>query len=689
MLDRPQRHDPPRPVGTADSRAPAAAGPYKPYMIRESLATPDEIFRYVNEQIYIAYSSNYEHGGAEKIVASSLYEYEALLKELSALDRFEFVTHYDLLREPCPPDRVRVGIRHDVDMDIVEALQQAELEHRYGAVTTWVILHTAVYYGYFSDDVFYRHRCMAHFYRRLQELGHEVSLHTDPLMIYQTHGIDGAQALVTELEWLRSEGIVIRGTTAHNHRPVYGAENFEIFKGYARPGDLESGQPLPTFVEHNGRTAPLRVLDECALGLEYEGNQVFWQKHTPIEYGAIRAADRWNWRAHARRMERDPTAVDGAFIDQARMLAEIKSMARGSYLVLVVHPVYHGNRDAPDRAPLLRANRIVTRPDERLGWMTYDPAVTQCWSGPRDCGQEFQAIHKPNVLGMLDRPATMDSATDVAAAAPRHIVFLGADNLDGLPVPVPVQVPSVFAELVERCCSLRIRTTKLAFPAMGISRLWGWYKALRNDLRADIVVLGIGDQSLRQNVPAAWSRETGISHRYPAGDYLRYDGKSQAVCEILKSFEWRRHIRDPQPLTHAARAADLSRALGALRVPRVDGANGMELLEGLYARMCAEIRSDGATPVLLLEANGETAGPFDGNDDAGARAAFAAAVRRRITRLAAKLEVPLADPYALFATEAGGLPTHYPHDGRWNPTGHRLAAKALLLTWRSAGLLSA
>ena len=688
-MDRPRREYQPDPVGAADSEAPAAAGPYKPYMIRESLATPEEIFRHTNEQIYIGYSSNYEHGGAEKIVAASLYEYEALLKELSALHHFEFVTHYDLLREPCPPARVRVGIRHDVDMDIVEALQQAELEHRYGVVSTWVILHTAVYYGYFSEDVFYRHRCMAPFYRRLQELGHEVSLHTDPLMIYQTHGIDGAQALVTELEWLRSEGIIIRGTTAHNHRPVYGAENFEIFKGYVRPVDLKSGQPLPRFVEHNGRTAPLRVLDEHALGLEYEGNQVFWQKHTGVEYGAIRRADRWNWWAHARRMKLDRVAVDGKFIDQARMLAEIKSMARGSYLVLVVHPVYYGNRDAPDRSPLLRANRIVTRPDERLGWMTYDPAVTQCWSGPENSEQEFQAIHRPNAFGMLDRPATIDSAADVADAAQRHVVFLGAENLDGLPVPVPVQVPSVLSEFVERCCSLRLRTTKLAFPAMGISRLWGWYKALRQDLRADIVVLGIGDQSLWQNVPAAWSRETGISHRYPAGDYLRYDGKSKAVCEIPKSPEWRRHIRDRRPGPHLAHASRFPLVLGAERVPRVDGAPGMELLEALYARMCAEIRSDGATPVLLLEGNEGSGGQFNGERDAAARDAFAAAVRRRIARLAAKLEVPLADPYALFATEADGLPTHYQHDGRWNPTGHRLAAKALFLTLRNARLLPA
>ena len=36
-----------------------------------------------------------------------------------------------------------------------------------------------------------------------------VAVHTDPLLVYQQFGIDGAQALQTEIEWLRSEGLTI------------------------------------------------------------------------------------------------------------------------------------------------------------------------------------------------------------------------------------------------------------------------------------------------------------------------------------------------------------------------------------------------------------------------------------------------------------------------------------------------
>ena len=240
-----------------------------PYRVVDSGRTREEIYAFLHDQHYRGYGSDYRHGGTGKVVVGCLYDFERLIARLVRRPGVEFVNHVDLLAEPCPPDRIRVGIRHDVDTDIDAGLVQAEIEHAYGVVANWVILHTAWYYGTMEDGVFHRNEAMADVYRRFQDLGHEVSLHTDPLLLYQDYGVDGAEAVVTELAWLRSLGLDVRGTTAHNHRPRYGAVNYEVFKGYAAPSDTSDA----TEVVHDGKWAPILYghgVDPNPLTLDYK-----------------------------------------------------------------------------------------------------------------------------------------------------------------------------------------------------------------------------------------------------------------------------------------------------------------------------------------------------------------------------------------------------------------------------------
>ena len=192
----------------------------KPYIVQNSEESVDKIFSVVNTSNYQGYSPDYKYVGVNKIVVDSLFNYQQLLSGLKQIPNLEFVTHRILHSQACPKNKIRVSIRHDVDSDIVAAVKQAEIERDLGIVSSWYILHTAPYYGYFQNKVFHRYRCMGYVYRYLQELGHEVALHTDSLLIYQEHQINGAEALVTEIEWLRSLGIDIKGTVAHNSRSV-------------------------------------------------------------------------------------------------------------------------------------------------------------------------------------------------------------------------------------------------------------------------------------------------------------------------------------------------------------------------------------------------------------------------------------------------------------------------------------
>ncbi|MEI4884100.1 hypothetical protein, partial [Klebsiella pneumoniae] len=89
-------------------------------------------------------------------------------------------------------------VRHDVDADIFDALEQARIEAELGIATTYYILHTAPYYGNWNGTAFERHEATAEIYCKIQELGHEVALHTDGLGLYQVQQTDGAVGLQTE-----------------------------------------------------------------------------------------------------------------------------------------------------------------------------------------------------------------------------------------------------------------------------------------------------------------------------------------------------------------------------------------------------------------------------------------------------------------------------------------------------------
>lgn len=219
-------------------------GEFAPYEVADSGRTIADVFAEVNEAVWYAYGPDQRIGGAAKPIAGSLHDFASLLHALNRLPRVRFVTHRELLGEKCPPGVVRVALRHDVDTDIVAGIEQARIEHELGIPATWLVLHTAPYYGAIDPGTgeFRRHDAMAPIYKEFQTLGHEVSLHTDPLGLYQLHGIDGSEALSVELAWLRSLGLNIFGTTAHNHRPTYGAENYEVFTDVVSPA--AAAQPL-------------------------------------------------------------------------------------------------------------------------------------------------------------------------------------------------------------------------------------------------------------------------------------------------------------------------------------------------------------------------------------------------------------------------------------------------------------
>jgi len=157
------------------------------------------------------------------------------------------------LVELAAAERPALGLRHDVDTRLGSALELARLEAARGIRATYFVLHSAPYYSHdarFADVL-----------RRLQdEHGHEVGWHSDLVPAALLRGVDPGAYLRRELDWLRAQGLEIRGVAAHGSPEArnLGVHNNYVFAGW--------DEPQPGFP----RTDVEWKLDPAEFGLEYE-----------------------------------------------------------------------------------------------------------------------------------------------------------------------------------------------------------------------------------------------------------------------------------------------------------------------------------------------------------------------------------------------------------------------------------
>jgi peptidoglycan/xylan/chitin deacetylase (PgdA/CDA1 family) len=261
-----------------------------------------------------------------------------------------------------PPGRKVVALRYDIDADPETAVRLARYNARYGLAGSFFVLHTAYYYGAWADGVWSRNAGMIRdWVRALVLAGAEVGLHLDPLGLYANPGVDGAAAVRTELAYLRSCGARVVGTVAHNSLPVYGAENFEVFRGHTVWARRS--------VTAGGRRVRLGTLDMTALGLSYEGNFARPVSAEPSADARAwlaaplgEAANRADWMraylldnpCYARAYEvtawhhgggawtvagRTPDPVWQWKVSQADMLAALRALPTGLRIAMVMHPI--------------------------------------------------------------------------------------------------------------------------------------------------------------------------------------------------------------------------------------------------------------------------------------------------------------------------------------------------------------
>jgi hypothetical protein len=154
-------------------------------------------------------------------------------------------------------------LRHDIDLDIENAVRFATLEAAHGLRSTYFVLHSAWYYRWQSGDAIAPMTLDA--LHRIASMGHEIGLHNDVIGVALQKRTDPTEILRSELEELRSHGFEIAGTAAHGDWAVInaGLVNYKVFAERAGtdPIDVEvDGQRMFSFT-------PRPLAD---FGLEYE-----------------------------------------------------------------------------------------------------------------------------------------------------------------------------------------------------------------------------------------------------------------------------------------------------------------------------------------------------------------------------------------------------------------------------------
>lgn len=338
------------------------------YPVRCSNESPKEILRNVDLNFHGAYSNPAFANKPNAIRVQSLQAYRQLLEQLQN-QGWSFRTARDLAG--ATPTGPTVHLRHDVDGDLRAAGAMSEIESHLGISSTYYILHTAPYYGQVRADgqSFLRHRSMARIYRRLQDNGHEVGLHNDALHVTQAWGFDGIRAVSEEIEWLRSVGLSVSGTVAHNSVGTYGAANFAIFSG--RPTSF-SNTTSYWCIEKADKVTRLGSLSESALSLAYEGNDLLWGPESGVTSFALLRGDVWYGQLAKKHTL---TALksgnnDGPWFTTQSMLRALQSDAHSAGLVVLhIHPMYFGFRRS-SRDDLSTSLRLAI---ENAGPRTVEP----------------------------------------------------------------------------------------------------------------------------------------------------------------------------------------------------------------------------------------------------------------------------------------------------------------------------
>ena len=230
-------------------------------------------------------------------------EYAGLV--LPAVEAFPHLTWAEATARPRDAELTDLLlIRHDIDQDIDNAVRLARWEAERDIRATYCVLHTAWYYGRKEKGrTIRRSQQMVDACLEIQSLGHEINLHNNAVVVGLKTGADPYEVLAEELDFLRSRGLEVTGTSTHGD-PLcsrLGFGNLELFSETVYPS--RGGART---LEHDGHAVTIGTRSMAEFGLTYEGYDLPRDTYITDSGGRLKVVHDTAGRAGLSRAELEP-----------------------------------------------------------------------------------------------------------------------------------------------------------------------------------------------------------------------------------------------------------------------------------------------------------------------------------------------------------------------------------------------
>jgi hypothetical protein len=242
-------------------------------------------------------------------------KYGEFLKKVS--DTTKYLTlPIDEFRNTFDANKIIIGLRHDVDNDLNKAVEFSQTEKQLGKRSTYYILHTAPYYLARPDNMAIHTDAIIPVLKDMQDNSKfEIGFHNDLVTLQAVYNIDPVNFLTNELNWLRSNGLRIKGTASHgsSYCKVYWYLNYYFFNECTWP--VVSPYVNNLYLPIGSSNVPMKKGNLSDFGLEYEAYFLNNNKYFS----------------------------DASFVNGSRWhigLLDLNSLSKGDRVIILLHPIH-------------------------------------------------------------------------------------------------------------------------------------------------------------------------------------------------------------------------------------------------------------------------------------------------------------------------------------------------------------
>jgi hypothetical protein len=274
--------------------------------------TDTKIYIYPDSTLSIAQiKANYTMP-RNRLAKFSWQDYENLLKEL-AKDRYMVLPIRDYVNAQAP-DKVLVGMRHDIDFHPFKAEKMAELEQKYRLRSTFYVLHSANYYARHYPKKIGRNTTMDELYKKLNDQGFEIGIHNDTISLMLKYDIEPLKFIHEEIAYYNKIGIQVNGVASHGAAYVLkmGTNNMYMFSEFGKGKTIE----------HNGKKYQYGQYSLKEFGFDYSAYRTNNNRYFSDVGG--------KWK------------VNGQKMTMREVLQALKKLNPGTRVQILTHPVWWG-----------------------------------------------------------------------------------------------------------------------------------------------------------------------------------------------------------------------------------------------------------------------------------------------------------------------------------------------------------